>query len=264
MFSRAQHNRDHIGLNYFWHLLTPLIWILASRIIPAEMQAGIFEGLYLFQFLIYLGLSLYEINKTQRLGKSKRFFKPRYLQFLLLGLMILLIIRFSLPVLISDAASVMNLFHLTVAIYFVVTAGFFIDQPFQVNNKKDDLMQSHELANYGEEMKRKLKYAMQVDQAYLNPELSLNDLSGLMNVKPTELSSFINTNLGKNFNDYVNDHRVNEFKKLVTALTADPHATIMELAYQSGFNSKASFNRIFREYTGTTPTQFKRDAKNHL
>ena len=264
MFSRIQYHRDGIRLSYFWHLLAPFIWASLNRIIPAELQTGIFEGLYLFQLLIYLGLSLFEVNKTQRLGQSERIFKPLYLRFLLLGLIILLIVRFSLPVLINDTTSVLYLFHLTVAIYFILIAGFFIDQPFQLNDKMDDIMQSHELANYEEEMKRKLKYVMQDDKAYLNPELTLNDLSSLMHVKPSELSNFINTNLSKNFNDYVNDYRVSEFKKLATALTTDPQATIMELAYQSGFNSKASFNRIFKEYTGTTPTQFKRDAKNHL
>lgn len=258
IFSKLQNHHVGFRIKYLWHYITPMLWILVDSIIPIEMRSGIFDGLYLFQMLVYVGLSLSELNKAQK-SNSSSLFKNQYINVLLTGLVILLLTRFTLPVL---TTSVISIFHLLVAAYFVLVAVFFIDRPVRATYQTDDLDQSHELANYEEQMKRKLKRIMHDEKAYLNPELTLNDLALLAQVKLPELSGFINTNLGKNFNDYVNEYRVEEFKMLVGAKSTDPRATIMELAYESGFNSKASFNRIFKEHTGITPTQFKRDIQN--
>lgn len=262
LFSRLQYKRGKIQLSYLWHFLVLVVWGLLSNAVPKEMQGGIFEGLYLLQFLIYLGLSLAEINKTARSIKSDNYFRAGYLRTLFIGLISLLIIRFILPVMIYEAANAMNIFHWFVGLYFIVVSGFFITQPIQIAHHIVDDAQVHELANYEEEMKRKLNRVMTKDKVYLNPELTLNELSELLEVKLPELSGFINNNLGKNFNDFVNDYRVVEFKKLVRSADTDPRATVMELAYKAGFNSKASFNRIFKESTGLTPTQYKREVVN--
>lgn len=240
-----------------------ILWLLFLNIVPVALGGGVFEALYLIQFLLYLALSLAEIHKATRHAKNEAYFKPYYLKFLFNGLIVLLILRFILPILINNSADVTDIFLLFVAGYLIIISGFFIAQPVQTGYKNEDASQSHELANYEEEMKRKLIRIMERDKAYLNPELTLNHLSALAEVKLPELSSFINTNLGKNFNDYVNDYRVAEFKRLISK-DIDPRATIMELAYESGFNSKASFNRIFKAHVGSTPSQFKRDIKNSL
>ncbi len=259
LFSKLQHKRGRRRLNDLWHFLLPFIWGLLLNFLQPELQGGVFEGLYLFQFSVYIGLSISEIHKTSRLNSSTQSYNPYYLKVIFLGLIALLLFRFTLPVMVGQTANTMNMFHVAVGVYFVMVSGFFIDHPILSNTSNSDKIQSHELANYEEEMKRKLNRIMKIDQAYLSPELTLNDLAALAQVKLPELSGFINTNLGKNFNDFVNDYRMDEFKKLVISDTRDTQATIMELAYQSGFNSKASFNRIFKERTGLTPTQFKRN-----
>jgi AraC-like DNA-binding protein len=63
--------------------------------------------------------------------------------------------------------------------------------------------------------------------------------------------------MGINFNDYVNQFRVGEVKKkLLQAEWA--HLTITGIAFESGFNSKASFQRIFKEQTGMSPSEFRK------
>jgi AraC-like DNA-binding protein len=101
---------------------------------------------------------------------------------------------------------------------------------------------------------------MEDEKPYLNPELNIGDLANSIGVHSHQLSKLINNQLGKNFFEFVNDFRVQEFKRNVT----DPknrHISILGVAMDSGFNSKATFNRIFKNSTGQTPSQFKESFK---
>ena len=64
-------------------------------------------------------------------------------------------------------------------------------------------------------------------------------------------NNIINENLYKNFFDFINTYRIEEMKK---QLQGESKYTILGIAYESGFNSKSSFNRIFKKYTGQTPS----------
>lgn len=97
---------------------------------------------------------------------------------------------------------------------------------------------------------------MKVSKPYLNPVLSIKELSEDLNVHPKNLSRVINENFDKNFFNFVNDFRVSEFKERVR----DPknsNYTLIAIAYDCGFNTKSSFNSIFKRTTGMTPSTFK-------
>ena len=101
---------------------------------------------------------------------------------------------------------------------------------------------------------------MERDKLYLEPELNIGDIANQLKMHSHQLSKLINSGLGKNFFEFVNEHRVEEFKKLV----ADPknkHISILGLAMDAGFNSKATFNRIFKKQTGLTPSRFRESYK---
>jgi YesN/AraC family two-component response regulator len=93
------------------------------------------------------------------------------------------------------------------------------------------------------------------NQPYLNPDLSLRVLAEQLEIHPNQLSWLINEHLGKNFNDFINHYRVETFKSLAKD-PANAGITIMGLAYDSGFNSKTTFNTTFKKSTGLTPKQF--------
>lgn len=104
--------------------------------------------------------------------------------------------------------------------------------------------------------KEKVENAILVERMYRNPELTLTDLANHLGTNPSLLSKIINRSFGKNFNDYVNQYRVLEVKENL----ADPqnaHLTIMSLAYDAGFNSKATFNRAFKKFTGDNPKTYQ-------
>jgi len=66
----------------------------------------------------------------------------------------------------------------------------------------------------------------------------------------------INENTGQNFFDFVNRYRIGEAKRMLTDPT-DKKITVQEILYVVGFNSKSSFNTLFKKYTGVTPSEFK-------
>jgi AraC-like DNA-binding protein len=74
-------------------------------------------------------------------------------------------------------------------------------------------------------------------------------------MNPNQLSWLLNESLGKNFNEFINQYRVETFKNLAKD-PANANITVLGLAYDSGFNSKTVFNTYFKKETGLTPKQF--------
>ncbi|MBN1791468.1 MAG: AraC family transcriptional regulator [Bacteroidales bacterium] len=89
----------------------------------------------------------------------------------------------------------------------------------------------------------------------METKLTLNTLAVELNISVNHLSQIINQYQGKNFYDFVNEYRVEEFKTRV-ASPKNQHLSILAIAFDSGFNSKSSFNLVFKNHTGMTPSQF--------
>lgn len=106
----------------------------------------------------------------------------------------------------------------------------------------------------------KLNYLMNDQKLYMDPEINLNHIAKLLDVHPNVLSQTINSVENKNFYDYINRHRIEEFKRIVI-LPENKKFTILTLAFECGFNSKTSFNRNFKRYTGCSPREFLKDHK---
>ncbi len=92
-------------------------------------------------------------------------------------------------------------------------------------------------------------------QLYLNPTLSLRDLALSLNKSPHFVSRIINAQSNRSFYDLINHYRVVYLKKLLNN-SANKNFTILALGLDSGFNSKASLNRIFKKHTNLTPKQY--------
>ncbi|MGL1887256.1 MAG: helix-turn-helix domain-containing protein [Reichenbachiella sp.] len=93
------------------------------------------------------------------------------------------------------------------------------------------------------------------NKPYLDPDLSLRSLAYSVGLNPNQLSWLLNTHVGKNFNEYINHYRIEQFKVLAED-TSNAHITLLALAYDAGFNSKTVFNTYFKKETGTTPKQY--------
>jgi AraC-like DNA-binding protein len=100
---------------------------------------------------------------------------------------------------------------------------------------------------------------MEREKPYLDPELSLPKLAEHMNVSVHFLSQAINTSLNENFFQFINRYRIEESKKLL-ACDSKAHYTIVQIAYDAGFNSKTTFNTTFKKLTGISPSEFQKQA----
>lgn len=107
---------------------------------------------------------------------------------------------------------------------------------------------------------QKLKNYFREKKPHTNPDLTLDELAESLAVHPNYLSQVINSKEKKNFYELINEKRIEEFINL-TSDPANNQFTLLALAYDCGFNSKASFNRNFKKHTGLTPSEYlKRKA----
>jgi adenylate cyclase len=90
---------------------------------------------------------------------------------------------------------------------------------------------------------------------YLDPDLSLRGLAEQIGIHPNHLSWILNQSIGKNFNEFINQYRLEAFKSIALE-QKNNKLSIEGLAYESGFNSKTVFNTFFKKETGLTPSQY--------
>jgi AraC-like DNA-binding protein len=100
-----------------------------------------------------------------------------------------------------------------------------------------------------------LENHLEEEKPYRDRELTIFDLSDQLQIPRHFLSEVINEQLGKNFYTLVNEYRIEEVKKRMVD-PAYKHLTILAIAYDAGFNSKSSFNTIFKQKTGMTPSEY--------
>ena len=107
-----------------------------------------------------------------------------------------------------------------------------------------------------EEYKQQLLTLFSTEKPFLNPQVSLADLSEALSVSTKHLSQIINQSFNKSFFDLINSYRIQEVQQILKE-SRDDKLTVLEAMYQVGFNSKSSFNKAFKKETGLTPTQFR-------
>lgn len=127
----------------------------------------------------------------------------------------------------------------------------------QKKKYKQVLLDTNEIKKYSKE----LEQIMMDYKLYLNPDLSLNDLASYLELPANYVSQLLNLGFQKNFSEYVNTFRVNEFKQRIIQ-KENNGLTIMAVAYDSGFNSKTVFNTFFKKMEGVTPNIYLK--KNSL
>ena len=95
---------------------------------------------------------------------------------------------------------------------------------------------------------------MLLRDSYFKEKISLPNVAESLDIQPYQLSHFINNYMGMSFTNFINGIRIEEAKKY---FNEKPKATVLDIAYEAGFNSKASFNRAFKKFTKMTPSQFR-------
>ena len=239
--------------------------------VPISFRIG--ELLMLSHILCYLIASKQAIKKV--VGKSKDLFstfnqdKFELLKFILNAFIILFLISFLHSILPFIGIKNGLLFTLLALVLFMF---YFINSILlkllnQSSNDSSAITQAHfkEKEKYAgsklspsdiKDYMDKLSSYMNEKQRYLDSELSITNLSSELNMSSKILSQVINEGHSCNFFDFVNTYRVEAAKALFKD-QADKKLTIQQVMYDSGFNSKSSFNTAFKKFTKQTPTQFR-------
>ena len=105
-------------------------------------------------------------------------------------------------------------------------------------------------------LKKRLSDLMMEQEPYLNEDLKIEDLASSLGLPVYQLSLTINHEFGCNFFEFVNSYRIERAKELLSD-SSQKGKKILAIAFESGFGNKATFNRVFKEYTSQTPTQYR-------
>ena len=116
------------------------------------------------------------------------------------------------------------------------------------------------IADWQNELIHKLNHLMAEEKPYLDQEISVKSLAELMGIGGRQLSELINDVHGYSFSELINRARVNEAEELMRN-DRQQQRTLLEIAMDAGFNSKSSFNLMFKRYTQQTPSVFRKNLK---
>ena len=109
---------------------------------------------------------------------------------------------------------------------------------------------------YNEDLLKLKKYMIE-ERPFLNPSLTIQDISEDIKIPVRDLSILINHKLKQHFYDFVNTYRIAHAMDILRDVTKSK-VTILEILYEAGFNSKSSFNTAFKKHTGNTPTSYRK------
>lgn len=229
--------------------------------------SDILKYLMIFSGILYVGLSLFALIKYKK-GLSDQYSNTEKMNMNWLYCLIIGIALIWIAVIIRNDILIFSL----VVLFILVAAYFGISRVGILNlavaetetleektvNETADVIKYQKTSPGDQaiqEIYKKLTYKMEHEKLYKDPELNLNHVAKLLDVHPNILSQTINTMEQKNFYDYVNRQRIEEFKR-IAGLPENRKFTILSLAFESGFNSKTSFNRNFKKYMNCSPREF--------
>lgn len=224
-----------------------------------------FRWFILLSFLTYIILSLRLIFKKSNLEffnfkKSKNISKYDFSKSIIVIFAIVILI--CLFILINHdndlgdhyATMVQTVFIYMISIMIFVESRFF--ENAWIANKYETLTIQNSAVSIKEIRQFVVKEAY-----YLKEDVSLKDLSSLMEANPNYISKTINAGAGMNFNEFVNTYRIDESKERLLN-QAYKHLTIEAIGKSVGFRSKSAFYNAFKKYTDLTPSQYVKTNSN--
>ncbi|WP_316802254.1 helix-turn-helix domain-containing protein [Pedobacter nototheniae] len=231
---------------------------------------GLVPGFYTIQGLITL--IKYQKSLPDNYSNIEKL-KLNWLKGIVLSLLILFVLLFFLIKygINYSFVTAQNLFAivgciLSFYIFFVGYYGLrqntiFTNMPLQASPKKETALRvnyknSGLSSEAADKMFEDLKTHMQKNRPFLDENLSLTTLAAQLNLSANQLSQIINQKAGKNFFDFINTYRVMAVKEKLKDPTFS-HYSIIAIGYECGFQSKSSFNKIFKQITGKTPSEFQ-------
>ncbi len=247
-------------------LLIPLAlaisWIMAGA--ESECQDGILGCRPFKDWLVVTGviagaLSLLEIWVSRDLLNNVRIQKngkERYWLIITLDIMavsFLVLELFGLGQVIAagDAQMIRGILGISLAYIASTVLLRLYPQTIRSGGKGngEDFLNNEEI-----ELAMRIEHLFELDKVYQEPAYSRADLAKELNVSETIVSRVINLHFQKSFPQIINEHRVEDAKRML----AQTDAAMTTVAEETGFNSIATFNRVFKDVTGVSPSDYRK------
>jgi len=259
--------------------LTPFYlqnWEYKHSQLPTKNWYYARSALVITQFLVYLILTIVMLVRYSKRVKSQSspaekaiLFQVRFLVASFLGLWVLGLIRYAIDLRYPAPEHLRQ----TVWILPLAVTGIFYAMAY-FGLRKPDVLSGPEQAPREKKYERstltpdrsqrylqRLQAAMEIEKVYTDGSLTLQKLAAKLSIPAQHLSQVVNEQLNQNLLDFINSHRVEEAKRRL----ADPdrkHLSILAIAEEVGFNSKSSFNSVFKKHAHITPSEFRKSATN--
>jgi AraC-like DNA-binding protein len=226
------------------------------------------SALFIVQFLVYLVLIVVTLIKYSRKVRDRNspaekavLFQVRFFVIASLVLWVGVVLRYTL-----DQSAKTNLLVPFGASLLVYAIGYMqMRRPAHLQSVEEDQPPAKKYEGStltperSERYLNKLLCLMEQEKPFTDGDLTIQKLAERLGIPAHHLSQTINERLGQTFSDFINSHRVEEAKrKLVDP--ARKHYSVLAIAEEVGFNSKSSFNVVFKKHVNMTPSEYRKAA----
>jgi AraC-like DNA-binding protein len=192
------------------------------------------------------------------LSKTQNIYKKQWLQYVLTAITLATVLWFVSVV--FDENYYFLWILVSVIIYWLGHVGIYKYGILKEADQIHVLKHQSEKKEFKSKSKNKKIMAFEAlvkgEKKYLDPLTSQRNIAENLDLSPEHLSTLINQELGKSFNTYINELRIEEVKMMLKNPEFDNYS-LMAIGLESGFNSKSSFYASFKKHTGQTPSQYK-------
>ncbi len=151
-------------------------------------------------------------------------------------------------------ASSLTMIYVGMMSYFSDLSTLYnLEAPTDVDSS--DSNSDPKISEISNSFKEQISEYMDSEKPFLNPEITLPELAKDLKISTNQLSQIINADFGKNFNEFINEYRVEMFKSKLKDESVQ-HLSLLGIAMECGFNSKATFNRVFKKITSVSPSEY--------
>ncbi|WP_194778107.1 helix-turn-helix domain-containing protein [Pararhodonellum marinum] len=244
-----------------------------------------FTNLIYIVFYVFLYFKAYRQHKArvQQNFSSEQKLGINWIKQLIFGFLGTVIISYTLLAYVlaypdfSTKGCLLNMVALTIFLYFVTIKGKISPEIYKLRkivtetseadaqtlkeaSKNDPNGEQKSINPQLMSIAEKVKETMKDEEFFRNENVSIKELSETIGFQSYLVSQAINSVMGKTFFELINEERVNVAKRLLTDEKYD-HLSLVGIGFESGFNSKTTFNTTFKKHTGMTPSEYKKSKQ---
>ncbi|HHC78437.1 MAG TPA: AraC family transcriptional regulator [Flavobacteriia bacterium] len=263
--------KDDFNTRDYLYFIPNILYLFNEVISEGEMPLA-FRIFELSVELIFLGYLLYTLLRVIKVKRRQ----PKWLVFFLIPLTIVLGTFFMEELLLFlrinfsfEGFMPENSYVLVIAaflFYFITVKLIFSQKEFSSHLLKSNTsgryhtsgLQPQKIEGY----KKQLLQLVEQQQLYKDPKLSIDKVALALGIPRQYVSEIVNVHLHTNFQEFINQYRVNAFIENLPKKQYQ-HFTLFGIANEVGFNSKSSFNAIFKKIKGLTPSEYKKKLLTH-